>query len=89
MILQQKNQNQNYHRYKNNEQEMQQINQVGLLYILIILLIQIIIHNKEGAPCPLKSWNTVSFPTRRDARRAAAVHDVGHGHDAGDGDARI
>ena len=54
MILQQKNQNQNYHRYKNNEQEMQQINQVGLLYILIILLIQIIIHNKEGAPCPLK-----------------------------------
>ena len=71
MILQQKNQNQNYHRYKNNEQEMQQINQVGLLYILIILLIQIIIHNKEGAPCPLKSWNTVSLPTRRDARRAA------------------
>ena len=53
MILQQKNQNQNYHRYKNNEQEMQQINQVGLLYILIILIIQIIIHNKEGAPCPL------------------------------------
>ena len=49
---------------------MQQINQVGLLYILIILLIQIIIHNKEGAPCPLKAVPSQHGATRGGRRQS-------------------